>query len=155
MRKIDFGQALGILANIGVIAGIVFLAIEINQGNQLARAQTRSEVTASIASFLELLTSDAELSEMYLRAVEDPEAVTQAESDRIFWLLAWRMRVWENVHFQYRNGLFDEDEFAVEREVWRVDVNEPLFHDFHCSTRQQFSGAFMAEIEDLMFSTQC
>jgi hypothetical protein len=28
MKKIDVGQTIGILANIGVVAGIVFLAIE-------------------------------------------------------------------------------------------------------------------------------
>jgi hypothetical protein len=35
LRKIDPGQALTILANIGVIAGIVFLGFELRQNNEL------------------------------------------------------------------------------------------------------------------------
>jgi len=35
MKRIDLGQTIGILANLGVIAGIVFLAVEIGQ-NQAA-----------------------------------------------------------------------------------------------------------------------
>lgn len=37
MKKIDLGQALGILANVGVIAGILFLGYELRQNNELMR----------------------------------------------------------------------------------------------------------------------
>lgn len=42
MKKIDLGQAIGIVANLGVIAGIVFLAIEIRQNNSQLAAQTQN-----------------------------------------------------------------------------------------------------------------
>ena len=45
MKKIDLGQMITILANVGVIAGIVFLAIELRQNNELLAAQ------ASFAQF--------------------------------------------------------------------------------------------------------
>jgi hypothetical protein len=35
MQKIDFGQSIGILAKLGVIAGIVFLALELQQNNEV------------------------------------------------------------------------------------------------------------------------
>ncbi len=38
MKKLDLGQSVGILANIGVIAGIVFLAVELRQNNELVVA---------------------------------------------------------------------------------------------------------------------
>ena len=40
MKKIDLGQTVGILANLGVIAGIIFLALELRQNNSLLTAQT-------------------------------------------------------------------------------------------------------------------
>ena len=42
MKKIDLGQTITILANLGVIAGIVFLAVELQQNNQLMRAEAIS-----------------------------------------------------------------------------------------------------------------
>ena len=42
MKKIDLGQSISIAANLGVIAGIVFLAIEIGQTNDQLAAQSRN-----------------------------------------------------------------------------------------------------------------
>ncbi len=39
MKKLDLGQTLGILANVGVIAGIVFLGVELRQNNELLMAE--------------------------------------------------------------------------------------------------------------------
>lgn len=40
--KIDAGQAISILANVGVIAGIFFLAFELRQNNDLLATQART-----------------------------------------------------------------------------------------------------------------
>ena len=39
MKKIDIGQTITILANIGVITGIIFLGFELRQNNQILIAQ--------------------------------------------------------------------------------------------------------------------
>ena len=39
MKKIDLGRLFGILANVGVIAGIIFLGVELQQNNELLRAE--------------------------------------------------------------------------------------------------------------------
>ena len=41
MKKIDLGQTISILANVGVIAGIVFLGFELRQNNALMAADAR------------------------------------------------------------------------------------------------------------------
>jgi len=41
MKKIDVGQAVSTLANIGVIAGIIFLGIELQQNNELMGYEKR------------------------------------------------------------------------------------------------------------------
>jgi len=42
MKKIDLGQAIGVLANLGVITGIVFLAYETHQNSELLEVQVRA-----------------------------------------------------------------------------------------------------------------
>ena len=59
MKKIDLSQSIVILANIGVIAGIVFLAVEIRQNtvsNQSAAYQ--SWVAANMALNASLIPAD-------------------------------------------------------------------------------------------------
>ena len=41
MTKIDLGRTISILANIGVIAGIVFLGLELQQNNVLSAGVRR------------------------------------------------------------------------------------------------------------------
>ena len=41
MKKLDPGQVITIVANIGVIAGIVFLVVELRQNNQLMETEAR------------------------------------------------------------------------------------------------------------------
>jgi len=41
MKKFDFGQTVSLLANLGVIAGIVFLAVELQQNNRLLSAEAQ------------------------------------------------------------------------------------------------------------------
>ncbi len=43
MKKIELGQTIAILANVGVIAGILFLAIELRQNNEALGLQSRLE----------------------------------------------------------------------------------------------------------------
>ena len=43
MKKLDLGQTITILANLGVIAGIVFLGIELQQNNEALGLQVRLE----------------------------------------------------------------------------------------------------------------
>lgn len=44
MKKIDLGQSITILANLGVIAGIALLAYELRQNNEFLRAQANFNV---------------------------------------------------------------------------------------------------------------
>jgi tRNA-dihydrouridine synthase len=41
MKKIELGQTISILANIGVIAGILFLGVELHQNNEMLDAEAR------------------------------------------------------------------------------------------------------------------
>lgn len=155
MKSVNLGQAMSILANVGVVIGIAFLAIEINQSNQLARAQTRSELSGSLTSLTQGLASDPELTALWLYGADDPDALSEIEEGRLY--LSWvaLFRIWENMHYQYRNGLFEDTEFEAEREVWRISVQGPYFQRFFCRVNAQFSPEFIQEIRELMPPINC
>ena len=82
MKKIDLGQTISIIANLGVIAGIVFLAVEIRQNNELLRAGARESQAESRAGTLERWATDGELMQLRLKAsTSDP--LTTAEEWRV------------------------------------------------------------------------
>lgn len=56
MKKIDRGQTISLLANIGVLIGILLLVFELNHNRVVTEAQTRSAITASIIQLSQMST---------------------------------------------------------------------------------------------------
>ena len=92
MKKIDLGQALSILANLGVIAGIVFLAIEVGQNqaaleeqNTLTRISGRDAALEYFSSHRKTLLDNPDLLQMRLKARRG-ETLTALEQEQFFLL---------------------------------------------------------------------
>ena len=79
MKKIDLGQTVGILANIGVIVGIVFLAIEIRQNNELMEADARFNRLSLSTEAYNLLSTNRELATIQVK-VANKEGLTEVEA---------------------------------------------------------------------------
>jgi len=101
MKKLDLGQALGILANLGVITGIVFLGIELRQNNELQQAQARVARTDSRQSAFRLLIENPDLR----AALEGEEDNQLIRSCYHFVFTGWQYSFGE-----YEAGMIDEED---------------------------------------------
>ena len=68
MKKIDLGQTITIFANIGVIAGIVFLALELQQNNELMQVAARDARSDRLQHYVEQVYMVPGLAEILLKA---------------------------------------------------------------------------------------
>ena len=86
MKKIDIGQSIGILANIGVIAGIVFLAFELRQNNALMDAEARRARSSFVEEANFMIASNGELALLLVKDATG-ESLDAVETLRIrqFW----------------------------------------------------------------------
>lgn len=82
MKKVDLGQTVSILANLGVIAGIIFLALEIRQNNTLMTSQSRANQSAQVLAIQVDVFSNPDLSEILIKA-DSGESLTAAEQLRL------------------------------------------------------------------------
>lgn len=82
MKKIELSQLVGILANIGVIGGILLLVIELRQNNELMADQARfNRLTVSTENW-DMLSQNPELAELRLKQGAG-EALTPLERVRL------------------------------------------------------------------------
>ena len=88
MKKLDLAQAVSVLANVGVIAGIVFLGLELQQNNELLTDEAQR---ARAQSFRENMGVWADNAELWARDLEG-ETLTSAEAFRISRI--WMMNLW-------------------------------------------------------------
>ena len=82
MKKISLGKLLGLLANLGVIIGILLLVLELGQNRDMMRAQIRNELARSLPDFLGLLIDNRELADLLVRA-NAGESLSAAEDRRV------------------------------------------------------------------------
>jgi molybdate transport system substrate-binding protein len=146
-------QWLTLVANLAVIAGIVFLALELNQNSRMMQTQTRNAITESILNF-QFNAEASGLRAIARKASEDVANLTAEESGQLAQLYVSNLRLWENIHYQYRNGVFDEEEFAAERNSWRaLGERTPLLRGAYCQLKRagSLSPAFVAEMDKLAY----
>ena len=80
MKKIDLGQAFTILANVGVIIGIVFLAIEIRHASDATRLQTIESVSAGWFQLNDAIVRDPQVARVWTVGLYNPSALSDAEA---------------------------------------------------------------------------
>ncbi len=83
MKKIALGQTITILANVGVIAGIVFLGIELRQNNELLGVQIRSGILDRQTGAPDLILQTPEL---WPLLVKDEDSLTHPERQALLML---------------------------------------------------------------------
>ncbi len=103
MKKINLGQTIGILANIGVIAGIVFLAVELKQNNDQLDMQNTITQHQNRVSNIGASIHDESLAAAQLK-LDRNEPLTDVERERLYWVHAIKFLNWE---LAFQLGQFD------------------------------------------------
>ncbi len=155
MKKIDLGQTLQILGNIAILVGILLLVYELSLNRQMMRAQTRHQIAQSIIDIQTADAANAQLMDVLVRA-ENGEELTMSE----VWQYQARtnalFRYWENVHYQFRQGLYDQAEFSSQKVTWeRVLTNYSHMRRYWCAFRSDYSADFAAELDSLVKNDAC
>ena len=74
------------LGNVAVLAGLVFLIIEMRQTSSIARSEIRQDRSnAMIEEFSQIYSEDSVLSVHMALMEGDLEAITGLEKERLFW----------------------------------------------------------------------
>lgn len=142
-------------ANVAVLAGIVLIIAELNQNYEMMRASTRNEITQSELSLLASMASNRDLVDVLFKAgsgeeLSDTERfLVRVQSEAVF-------RLWQNVHYQGRVGLYDEEEFRKHIDTMRsVLSHSPWLVDYWCDSRGLYPPLFVAEIDKLNPAGKC
>jgi hypothetical protein len=142
-------------ANIGVLAGIVLLIFELSQNREMMRAQTRNEISDRLVDIQMTIASNPQLADVLYRA-RIGEELSGGERTQFNQRNAALYRYWENVHYQYRLGLYDDSEYLKQRDAWRSYVNSSkAVADVWCRNRDEFSVEFEKEVNQLLEKQHC
>lgn len=153
MKISEINDWLSLLANIGVLAGIFFLAIEIQQNTQMIESQTRNSITENIVASSIPAASNEYSANVLLRGFRGEIEPQTGES--ITWVLFSQsiFRNWENEWYQYRSGLFAENEFGPRMRNWYGLLELVGFRNYWAENREIYSESFREQIDRVISET--
>lgn len=136
-----------LIANVGVLIGIIFLALELRQNTEMMKAQTRDAMTEKQMGFYELQISNPEVSKSFL---DYTGYQTSAEQFPAFTIIRSQLRMWENEWYQYQKGLFEDEEFAPRISLWRTMLTSENYRSFWQRVRGEHSPGLRAQIDSIV-----
>ena len=88
-------QIMGVFANVGVLLGIIFLAIELQQNNALMETRARAEFADRATSTMSLVAANPQLAEIMARPLAELSAGEQLQRRYFF------LRFMKNLEFLF------------------------------------------------------
>lgn len=134
-------------ANVAVLIGLLLLAFELSQNREMTRAQTRNEIATGFMQLMALPVENPQLAAVVRRGDADEELTPDEYLQyRRFQIMTFRF--YENAHYQYRQGMYDEGEFSKQKEAWRAYAKRsPGSVAIWCEMRFSFSTDFVEEMD--------
>jgi hypothetical protein len=126
LKKINVSQSLAALANIGVLAGIVFLAIEVRQNTRAQDAATYQEISRDVRDIITAVPAEIR------DKVRSGEEISSVERAIYGGFILQTMRAYESWWQQHEIGTLSDEVYqsyighiyytlgdALSREIWR------------------------------------
>lgn len=141
MKKPDLGQSINTLANVGVIVGIILLAAELQQNNDLLGAQARATREAVAIDSANIQVTTPELWRALMK--EENGDPLSSEEEYLLRTFNWgRLRRLQYVYGEYREELIERADIptadwralfsdgSVMQKLWQEDATNLLRPDF-------------------------
>jgi len=138
---------LTLMANIGVIAGIIFLAVEISQNSDMIRAQTRTQMAEEVTELLSVNMSDQDYAAVLMKG-NSLEELSDVERYQYYRHRSAWLQYWNNMAYQNQMGLYDEHEFDLQMSTIRSDMDTfPGLKVHWCANRSKASARLIEALE--------
>ncbi len=112
MTLADLGNIGEFVASIGVLATLIYLAIQIRQNTAATRVQIRQAIADSQFANINSRATDPLLPNI-IRKANHNEPLTEEEEYRLYFHLDATMRQFENIHSQYLAGVLSEKDWTA------------------------------------------
>ena len=129
---------MGVFANVGVLLGIIFLAIELQQNNALMETKARAEFADRATATMALVAANPQLAEIMARPLAELSAGEQLQRRYFF------LRFMKNIEF-----LFLESNDISELPIvgWSVTFQDSDNLQLWEVDKQSFKQRFVAFVE--------
>ena len=138
------------LGFVSVVAGLLFVGVEIHQNTAIARAATRQALSTSYSDYVLAAATNGELGDQIDRWVWGEDGHSEACPDDLHQACRWiraQVRVQENAFLQFQEGLIDESVFYSYGWQDNISFESPYFANWWKVIRSTYNPDFVAAFE--------
>jgi hypothetical protein len=146
----DLGNIGELVAAIGVIASLIYLAIQIRQNTRWLRASTHHSLTSVTAELNRIVQENPDMARIMRLGNENFSQLSPDERLQFNTNLATRFRHHEDLYYQHRSGMLDEAQFAGFRRRFAWHLRFPGTVGYWTTAREFHSGEFAAYVDSLL-----
>ena len=143
------------LANLAEITGIMlvvvslaYLNVQVRQNTKMLRSAANQGAAEEIQQMYAPLISDATMTEIFIRGMQDPDSLTPVEHGRFTSFFMSSTFVLQNWYFQTREGLVESNTMNSLCKLLADMSESPGHRQFWTSRRYAFSPEFVEFIEE-------
>jgi hypothetical protein len=144
----DLGNIGEVVAAMGVIVSLIYLAVQIRQNTRSVGAASFQQVVDSLADFTSSLSRDRELIEIVIKGNADFDSLDEVERTRFDFAFISFFRRAENVLVQTEYGTVSADTWAGFRETLKSSLRAPGLRAWWSHRRQRFHPSFQKFMEE-------
>ena len=148
-------SSISLAANVVTVAGLIIVILQLYENQRITRSQTRHELASTIVSILSDTANNPQLAGVIYRGSRGLP-LTPVEQFQFEVRSNALLRYWEDVHYQFRMGLYDQEEFDYHRRAWAATIRQSEgFVEYWCRVRPLYSPAFAKEMNGMLLAAAC
>lgn len=150
MNLQDLGNIGELLAAIGTLLTLFYLAVQIRQNTRAVRAASHHSVTDSFNHLNAIIGTDPSAARIFRLGLEDPGRLDEDQQFSFGYLMLAYMRIFETLYYQRGAGTVEEQLYASEQNSLRWAFAHRGARDWWKSNTISFSPEFRGHIDDLI-----
>ena len=132
-----------IVSSVAVIISLVYLAIQIRQNTEAERTSTYQSIVSDFGALNNNMASTPELSDMFVRGLEDFNQFNPSERARISQAFFQCFRYFENMFYQHHRGYLDEEIWVGWKRLILTYYSRPGFQTWWEFRKDVYSEPFV------------
>lgn len=139
---------------VGVIASLLYLAIQVKQAQRVARAENVREAQAAYSQVFRMLAEDGEVARIYETGCEDPDRLDPVELARFSHMLLLQFLAFVEIHTAFESGLMDAELYERWRGALAGHLQTPGGSRWWATARTQVKSDVVRSLEGLQGRVQ-
>ena len=144
------GAVANVLAAIGVIATLIYLAIQIGQNTKAVRSSSIQNLVQSFSTTAQAAVENGYIIPLLLKANAGAAALTEEERAQLHFWFVMTFRRFEGVYFQRDLGIVDAEVIdGFERSHIAILASKSA-QEWWANSKRIFNSGFVSYLEDLL-----